>query len=72
MALTPEGSDSSRRCEQRCGTPWLVRPTPFDPATDRRVITLAMTTSTAFVLGGEIARLGRAQPQSRCGCAPCR
>lgn len=29
----------------------------FDPATDRRVITVAMTTSTAFVLGGRLGRL---------------
>ncbi|WP_259400918.1 LysR family transcriptional regulator [Microbispora sp. H13382] len=29
----------------------------FDPATDRRVITVAMTTSTAFVLGARLGRL---------------
>ncbi|MFG2042905.1 LysR family transcriptional regulator [Dactylosporangium sp. NPDC048998] len=29
----------------------------FDPATDRRVITVAMTTSTAFVLGARLVRL---------------
>ncbi|GHF98273.1 MULTISPECIES: LysR family transcriptional regulator [Streptomyces] len=29
----------------------------FDPATDRRVITVAMTTSTAFVVGPRLARL---------------
>ncbi|MFI0409289.1 LysR family transcriptional regulator [Actinomadura sp. 3N508] len=29
----------------------------FDPATDRRVITVAMTSSTAFVLGGRLGRL---------------
>ncbi|MBM0236193.1 LysR family transcriptional regulator [Micromonospora sp. ATA32] len=29
----------------------------FDPATDRRVITIAMTTSTAFVLGARLVRL---------------
>ncbi|MCX4427033.1 LysR family transcriptional regulator [Streptomyces mirabilis] len=29
----------------------------FDPATDRRVITIAMTTSTAFVVGPQLARL---------------
>ncbi|MGY3206050.1 LysR family transcriptional regulator [Streptomyces sp. TE5632] len=29
----------------------------FDPATDRRVITIAMTTSTAFVVGPRLARL---------------
>ncbi|MTE17447.1 LysR family transcriptional regulator [Nocardia aurantiaca] len=29
----------------------------FDPATDRRIITVAMTTSTAFVVGPRLARL---------------
>lgn len=29
----------------------------FDPATDRRVITIALTTSTAFVLGARLSRL---------------
>ncbi|WP_019925096.1 LysR family transcriptional regulator [Nocardia sp. BMG111209] len=29
----------------------------FDPATDRRVVTVAMTTSTAFVLGPRLGRL---------------
>ncbi|WP_406723706.1 LysR family transcriptional regulator [Streptomyces sp. GD-15H] len=29
----------------------------FDPATDRRVITIAMTNSTAFVVGPQLARL---------------
>lgn len=29
----------------------------FDPATDHRVITIALTTSTAFVLGGRLGRL---------------
>ena len=29
----------------------------FEPATDRRVITIAMTTSTAFVLGARLVRL---------------
>lgn len=29
----------------------------FDPETDRRVITIALTTSTAFVLGARLARL---------------
>lgn len=35
----------------------LVSSTPFDPATDRRVITMAMTASTAIVIGSTIARL---------------
>ena len=58
MALTPRGIRliAPLRAALR-HTAQLVRPTPFDPATDRRVITLAMTTSTAYVLGGEVARL---------------
>ncbi|MEV4834445.1 LysR family transcriptional regulator [Nonomuraea sp. NPDC049486] len=35
----------------------LVSLPVFDPATDRRVITVAMTTSTAFVLGARLGRL---------------
>ncbi|WP_344613058.1 LysR family transcriptional regulator [Dactylosporangium salmoneum] len=35
----------------------VIRFPGFDPATDRRVITVAMTTSTAFVLGARLARL---------------
>ncbi|MFG1614718.1 LysR family transcriptional regulator [Nonomuraea wenchangensis] len=35
----------------------VVRFPVFDPATDGRVITVAMTTSTAFVLGARLARL---------------
>ncbi|MET8307097.1 LysR family transcriptional regulator [Micromonospora sp. NPDC005173] len=35
----------------------VVRFPGFDPATDRRVITVAMTTSTAFVLGARLVRL---------------
>lgn len=35
----------------------LVGGTGFDPLTDRRNITLAMTTSTAYVLGGRLATL---------------
>ncbi|MFJ8768932.1 LysR family transcriptional regulator [Streptomyces clavifer] len=31
----------------------------FDPATDRRIITVAMTTSTAFVIGPRLTRLVR-------------
>ncbi|MGW4025750.1 LysR family transcriptional regulator, partial [Streptomyces sp. NPDC005009] len=31
----------------------------FDPATDRRIITVAMTTSTAFVVGPRLTRLVR-------------
>lgn len=35
----------------------IVRPAGFDPTTDRRVVTLAMTSSSARVLIGEVARL---------------
>lgn len=35
----------------------IVSGGPFDPADDRRVITVAMTTSTALVMGGTFTRL---------------
>lgn len=35
----------------------VIRFPGFDPATDRRVVTVAMTTSTAFVLGSRLVRL---------------
>lgn len=35
----------------------VIRFPGFDPATDRRVVTIAMTTSTAFVLGARLGRL---------------
>lgn len=35
----------------------VINPSTFDPAVDRRTITIAMTSSTAFVIGGAIARL---------------
>lgn len=35
----------------------IVRFPGFDPGSDSRIITLAMTTSTAFVLGGPLSRL---------------
>ncbi|MGV9548547.1 LysR family transcriptional regulator [Streptomyces ardesiacus] len=35
----------------------LVNFPVFDPATDRRIITVAMTTSTAFVVGPRLTRL---------------
>jgi DNA-binding transcriptional LysR family regulator len=58
MALTPRGIElvaPLRRTLRQAVQ--VVRPTPFDPATDRRAITLAMTSSTASVVGGEVARL---------------
>ncbi|MBQ0826524.1 LysR family transcriptional regulator [Streptomyces tagetis] len=38
-------------------TAHLVNPPGFDPATDRRVVTVAMTNSTAFVVGPHLTRL---------------
>jgi DNA-binding transcriptional LysR family regulator len=63
MALTPRGLDlvaPLRRALRH--TAEVVRPTSFDPASDTRVVTLAMTGSTALPLMGRIARLvaGRA------------
>lgn len=58
MALTPRGIllvAPLRRALRHAAL--VVQPTAFDPTTDRRVITLAMTTSTAWVLSDQIARL---------------
>lgn len=58
MALTPRGVDliaPLRRALRH--TADVVRPAGFDPASDTRVVTLAMTGSTALSLMGEIARL---------------
>lgn len=35
----------------------VISPASFDPAVDGRTVTIAMTSSTAFVIGGAIARL---------------
>ncbi len=51
MILTPRAEqlvEPVRRALQQSAR--ALRPQPFDPATDARTITLAMTTSTAFVL----------------------
>ncbi|NKQ52502.1 LysR family transcriptional regulator [Amycolatopsis sp. K13G38] len=56
--LTPRGLEliaPLRAVLQR--TADLVNFPAFDPATDRRVITVAMTTSTAFVIGARLGRL---------------
>ncbi|MFE5393388.1 hypothetical protein ACFQ9U_02380 [Streptomyces sp. NPDC056568] len=37
----------------------IVNSPVFDPATDRRILTVAMTTSTAFVVGPRLTRLVR-------------
>lgn len=58
MALTPRALEligPLRRALRH--TEELVRPGPFEPATDRRVVTMAMTSSTAFQIGGQVARL---------------
>ena len=65
MALTPRALElvaPLRRALRH--TAEVVRPAAFDPATDRRVVTLAMTSSTAFQIGGELTRLvGERAPQ---------
>lgn len=58
MALTPRAVELIAPLRATLHqTARLVSPASFDPAVDRRVITVAMTTSTAFVLGGTVARL---------------
>jgi len=58
MALTPRAVELIAPLRAALHqTARIVRPAAFDPAVDRRVITVAMTTSTAFVIGGAIARL---------------
>lgn len=62
MALTPRGRElvgPLRRVLRQ--TADVVGPAAFDPATDRRVVTLAMTSSTALQLGGRLTRLVQAQ-----------
>ncbi|GAA4288872.1 LysR family transcriptional regulator [Georgenia daeguensis] len=58
MSLTPRATSliaPLQRVLQQ--TARIVSAGPFDPADDRRVITVAMTTSTALVMGGAFARL---------------
>lgn len=58
MRLTPRGLEliGPLRLALR-HTADVVRPAGFDPSTDTRVLTLAMTGSTALPLMGELARL---------------
>ena len=67
MALTPRGLElvnPLRRALRQ--TADLVHPSRFDPGTDRRLVTLAMTNSIAFALAGDIARLmGERAPHMR-------
>lgn len=58
MVLTPRGVElltPVRRVLDEAAR--VVRFPGFDPAVDRRLITVALTTSTAFVIGGRLARL---------------
>jgi DNA-binding transcriptional LysR family regulator len=58
MTLTPRAMELIAPLRRALNdTARIVSPSSFDPAVDRRVISVAMTTSTAFVIGGHIARL---------------
>jgi DNA-binding transcriptional LysR family regulator len=58
MVLTPRAAEliaPLRQALQHAAR--IVSPSSFDPATDSRLITVAMTNSTAFVIGSELSRL---------------
>ncbi|GLB67964.1 LysR family transcriptional regulator [Arthrobacter mangrovi] len=58
MVLTPRAAElivPLRQALHQAAT--IVTGTSFDPAVDRRLITVAMTNSTAFVIGSELSRL---------------
>lgn len=58
MVLTPRAAELVGPLRQALHQTARVVDFPgFDPAADHRVITIAMTTSTAFVIGASIARL---------------
>lgn len=58
MRLTPMASEALEPLERVLhSTARLVQGANFDPGTTRRVITVALTTSTAFFMGGALARL---------------
>lgn len=58
MRLTPLASELLDPLERVLhSTARLVNATTFDPVTTRRTITVALTTSTAFFMGGSLARL---------------
>lgn len=58
MALTPHAAQLVGPLRDALGqAARVVRFPGFDPATDARTITLAMSTSTAYVLGGHVAGL---------------
>ena len=58
MVLTPRAVELLPALRQALHqTARLVHAVPFDPAVDRRLITVAMTNSTAFVIGSTLSRL---------------
>lgn len=58
MVLTPRAAELAEPLRQAIAHTARVVDFPgFNPATDRRAITIAMTTSTAFVIGSGVARL---------------
>jgi len=58
MRLTPLASELLDPLERVLhSTARLVTATTFDPTTTRRLVTVALTTSTAFFMGGALARL---------------
>ncbi|WP_167045284.1 LysR family transcriptional regulator [Salinibacterium sp. ZJ454] len=58
MMLTPRASELIAPLRQALQqTARIVTSSSFDPAVDRRVITVACTTSTSFVIGSALARL---------------
>jgi DNA-binding transcriptional LysR family regulator len=58
MVLTPRASELLGPLRELLDqVSRVVRFPAFDPATDARTITLTCSTSTAYVLGGEVARL---------------
>jgi len=58
MVLTPRAAELAGPLRQALYQTARVVDFPgFDPAVDQRVVTIAMTTSTAFVIGGSVARL---------------
>lgn len=58
MVLTPRALELLPGLRQAMyQTARIVNASPFDPATDRRLITVSMSNSTAFVIGSELTRL---------------
>jgi DNA-binding transcriptional LysR family regulator len=58
MVLTPRAAELIAPLRQALQqTARIVSGSSFDPAVDRRLITVAMTNSTAFVIGSELSRL---------------